>query len=95
MSVYNAVGEGPSSPPQEVFVGEAGEQRPPCPAPACLSQPHPVQLEETGSGLPIPPSPPPLPGLLACSLPTLHALQCPQQHLVTWSSTAPQPHSWT
>lgn len=24
MSVYNAVGEGPSSPPQEVFVGEAG-----------------------------------------------------------------------
>lgn len=25
MSVYNAVGEGPPSPPQEVFVGEAGE----------------------------------------------------------------------
>uniref|UniRef100_A0A8C4MLH2 Sidekick cell adhesion molecule 2 n=1 Tax=Equus asinus asinus TaxID=83772 RepID=A0A8C4MLH2_EQUAS len=25
MSVYNAVGEGPLSPPQEVFVGEAGE----------------------------------------------------------------------
>lgn len=24
MSVYNAVGEGPTSPPQEVFVGEAG-----------------------------------------------------------------------
>lgn len=24
MSVYNAVGEGPLSPPQEVFVGEAG-----------------------------------------------------------------------
>lgn len=24
MSVYNAVGEGPASPPQEVFVGEAG-----------------------------------------------------------------------
>lgn len=24
LSVYNAVGEGPSSPPQEVFVGEAG-----------------------------------------------------------------------
>lgn len=24
MSVFNAVGEGPSSPPQEVFVGEAG-----------------------------------------------------------------------
>lgn len=24
LSVYNAVGEGPSSAPQEVFVGEAG-----------------------------------------------------------------------
>lgn len=28
MSVYNAVGEGPPSPPQEVFVGEAGESQP-------------------------------------------------------------------
>lgn len=25
LSVYNAVGEGPTSSPQEVFVGEAGE----------------------------------------------------------------------
>lgn len=25
MSVYNAVGEGPTSSPQEVFVGEAGK----------------------------------------------------------------------
>lgn len=37
MSVYNAVGEGPSSPPHEVFVGEAGEPRcassPPYPGP--------------------------------------------------------------
>lgn len=31
MSVYNAVGEGPSSPPQEVFVGEAGTH-PSCPS---------------------------------------------------------------
>lgn len=29
MSVYNAVGEGPTSPPQEVFVGEAGVCAPP------------------------------------------------------------------
>lgn len=35
MSVYNAVGEGPLSAPQEVFVGEAGESRrkAPCPTP--------------------------------------------------------------
>ena len=37
MSVYNAVGEGPSSPPHEVFVGEAGEHHcassPPYPSP--------------------------------------------------------------
>lgn len=34
MSVYNAVGEGPSSPPHEVFVGEAGEH-------SCASSPLP------------------------------------------------------
>lgn len=44
MSVYNAVGEGPSSPPHEVFVGEAGEHRcasspPPNPALPCPEKP--------------------------------------------------------
>lgn len=42
MTVYNAVGEGPLSAPQEVFVGEAGECR--CPrAPARLPRPHEAQ----------------------------------------------------
>lgn len=36
MSVYNAVGEGPLSPPQEVFVGEAGESR------VLIQGPHPA-----------------------------------------------------
>lgn len=39
MTVYNAVGEGPLSPPQEVFVGEAGE-------PACPAARHPSRLPE-------------------------------------------------
>lgn len=48
MSVYNAVGEGPLSPPQEVFVGEAGE----CLAPGV----QPGELR--GSGLPLTPASP-------------------------------------
>lgn len=39
MSVYNAVGEGPLSPPQEVFVGEAGEFEDPGPHPALAHLP--------------------------------------------------------
>lgn len=62
MSVYNAVGEGPSSPPQEVFVGEAGEHhllfRPSTPLP-----PLETQLQEIRDpGAPPSPPCPPLPG---------------------------------
>lgn len=47
MTVYNAVGEGPLSPPQEVFVGEAGEPCLPCgpstPAPPAPAPPPPCR----------------------------------------------------
>lgn len=51
MSVYNAVGEGPLSPPHEVFVGEAGERGRPFPPP---QSPAPGG---TGSRGPSPPQP--------------------------------------
>lgn len=55
MSVYNAVGEGPLSPPHEVFVGEAGERDLPFPPPR--AQPEGIRDPSASA----PPSPPPAP----------------------------------
>lgn len=53
MSVYNAVGEGPPSPPQEVFVGEAGESDFPGRSDALVPRPPPCHH----AAAPWPPSP--------------------------------------
>jgi hypothetical protein len=81
MSVYNAVGEGPLSPPQEVFVGEAGEySMRSSQGRHRISGPFPSLTHL------------PLPGVH--SLTTLHVRQCPQQHPKTSLSMVLWPHSW-
>lgn len=70
MSVYNAVGEGPLSPPQEVFVGEAGEH-------STLSHLYKAQLEEIwGPRAPTHLSPPPPPPWSPLT-PHTHCPSCP------------------
>lgn len=61
MSVYNAVGEGPLSPPQEVFVGEAGEHHLPFQPQHAFPTPRSPARGDTGLGVPALPSPPPPP----------------------------------
>lgn len=58
MSVYNAVGEGPLSPPQEVFVGEAGKCGLPRESWVLIQGPHPA-LGTSSSIAHSPPSMPP------------------------------------
>lgn len=106
MSVYNAVGEGPPSPPQEVFVGEAGEsdilgcsnalvpRPPPCHHAAAPWPPSPLHSSE----VPVHPphlgggvSPPPWPQPGGDAVPSLGAVPTgAPQNVVVKAATATQ-----
>lgn len=81
MSVYNAVGEGPPSPPQEVFVGEAGE--------SCTG----ASLGAAGGGLGCPGAPHGPAKAVTVTLSPPSA-QCPPERRRTWLCRRPRPPSW-